>query len=471
MRIANGAGTSRPYIHWASGPIGATPPRGSKRFQVQGDGLWHIYTINLGRDSRWTSGPVSWLWLRFDSLRSGYRVEIDWVRLTPRQSRQVQWQGDSLSGSARVYLGLDSAHPGRYGDLLIYEGGETPLYISASAGLLYVPASLPPGEYHARVEAGGTGANSSASWRFLPLPIAEITAPSYTSGEDWATAVLGNPWDMDGLGDVSVDATKMDAIKSMSVSDGALRVVSKDDGAADCGEPWPHRPLGLNLGGQLIDHTKYRYFSYRYKVEDAPNQGAGGVSRVRWQARHLRYWPTGRTDDISFYDNSWHTYSLDLATVQQEGEMGEWEHIPADVVQIMLHESHREWTSHLDWVKLTAQNVATSEYAAKWNLVNASLPVTTTLYWSRQVGSGYELVAGTAHVIPASRPNNGPPSGGNVAFLPIVMSAYGSEGTAQFQHAMSMAGLQTGREYYLAVRLEDGHNVSWWYSELPVKKL
>ena len=38
--------------------------------------------------------------------------------------------------------------------------------------------------------------------------------------------------------------------------------------------------------------------------------------------------------------------------------MGEWEDIPADVMQIMLHESHRQWTSHLDWVKLTAENEA-----------------------------------------------------------------------------------------------------------------
>jgi hypothetical protein len=394
-------------------------------------------------------------------------VEIDWVRLTPRQDRRIQWQGDSLSGTAKVYLGPNAAHPEWYGDLLIYGTGETPLPIDASSGSLVVPASLPPGTYYARVEVGGGGVNSTQSWGFVPLPIAEIVAPSYTSGEDWATANLGDPWDMQSLGDISVSTTEMDAIQSMNVSNGVLTVVNKDDGKPDCSAPWPHLPLGLNLGGKRIDQNKYRYFSYRYKADQAPDQGAGGMQRVRWQAQYLPYWPTGRTDDISFYDNGWHTYHLDLVTVQQEGEMGEWEHFSSDVLQIMLHENHRPWTTHLDWAMLTAENEATGSYAVRWKVIETGVPVQTTLYWAQKQGDSYRLVPGSGEVIGAAPAQGVQAAQGHVVYLPTVMSWYAGEG-GTLTYVKSTRGLTRGQAYYIAIKLEDGYSESMWYSPLPV---
>jgi hypothetical protein len=474
MRVANGAGASRPRIEWANGPIGATGARGIKGFWIEGDGQWHVYSVNLGTDPNWTSGPVSWLWFQLEDLRVGYRVDIDWVRLTPRQTRQVRWQGDALSGSARVYLGPDAGRPERYGDLVLYERFDVPESIHASARSLTVPASLPGGQYYARVEAAGTGANSSDFWRFTPLPIAEIVAPSYTSGEDWATANLGNAWDMEGLVDISVDATEMDAIRSIKVSDGVLIVVSKDDGMADCGVPWPHRPLGLNLGGKRIDQNKYKYFSYRYRVEEAPDQGAGGESRIRWQAQHLSHWPTGRTDDISLHDNDWFTYSVDLASLTPEegggleGEKGEWKDIPADVLQIMLHESHRQWTSHLDWVKLTAENEARGSYVVRWNVLGTSESLKTTLYWARKQGDSYQLVPGSGEVIGTLPAQGVQVAQGHVVYLPYIVGWYAGESDT-LQHVKSTQGLSTGQAYYIAIKLEDGYNESMWYSPLPVR--
>lgn len=468
MRIASGAGTSTPRIEWANGPIGATGARGMRGFQVQGDGQWHVYSINLGRDANWTSGPVSWLWLQLEGIPAGYRVEIDWVRLTPRQDRQLWWQGDALSGSARVYLGPDAARPNQYGDLVLYEGGVTPEPIFASARALTVPASLPGGEYYARVEVSGSSANSADAWRFIPLPVAEILAPSYTSGEDWATTVLGNPWDMEGVDDVSTRTTEMGTIQSIQAANGLLTVISKDDGMADCGQPWPHRPLGLNVGGNRIDQHKYRYLSYRYKVDQAPNQGAGGVTRVRWQAQYLQYWPTGRTDDLSLYDNGWHTYFLDLATVQQEGEMGEWEHFSSDVLQIMLHESHRQWTSHLDWVKLTAENVATGSYVVRWQVRGTSAPLQTTLYWAQQVENAYQLVPGSETVVGVLPRHDVEAAQGHRVYLPMVMGGYAGESDT-LQYVMSTHGLTKGQAYYVAIQLDDNYNKVTWYSALPVR--
>lgn len=468
MRVGNGAGTPTSRIEWANGPIGATGARGIRGFQVQGDGQWHVYSINLGRDANWTSGPVSWLWFQLEGIPAGYRVEIDWVRLTPRQSYQLWWQGDALSGTARVYLGPNASRPNDYGSLYLYEGQTVPEPIQASARSLTVPASLPGGRYYARVEVGGTGANSAGAWNFLPLPVAEIVAPSYTSGEDWATAVLGNPWDMNGLDDINTATTEMDTIQSIQAANGLLTVISKDDGMADCGQPWPHRPLGLNLGGQRIDQTKYHYLSYRYKADQAPNQGAGGVTRARWQAQYLQYWPTGRTDDISLYNSSWNTYHLDLATVQQEGEMGEWEDFGSDVMQIMLHESHRQWTSHLDWVKLTAENVASGSYLVRWKVSGTTEPLKTTLYWARKEGNTYQLVPGTGEVVGAPPKQGVQITQGHTLYLPMVLDGYGGE-DGTLQHLKSTQGLSRGQAYYVAIKLEDGYNESMWYSPLPVR--
>jgi hypothetical protein len=468
MRVANGQGTYYPSIQWADVPIGGGPPRGRRDFRVQSDGRWHIYSLDLGSDNSWTSGPVSSLGIQLVSLNAGHLVEIDWIRLTPAQSRRITWQGDGLSGTASVYLSPDPSNPESYGDLLVYGDGRDPSPINAADRALAIPASLAGGTYHARVKAGATGVTSTESWTFLPLPIARIVAPSFTSGEDFAVSVVGNGWDMSGMDDVDMDATKTSNIKSLNASGGVLNIVTKDDGMNSCAAPWPHRPLGLNLGGHRIDTTKFKYITYRYKVDDAPDQGAGGVHRIRWQARQIQHWPTGRTDDISLYDGEWNTYSLDLSSVDLEAELGEWGDFPADVLQIMIHESHRDWTSHLDWVRLTADNVGSSAYTVQWNVLNTSAPLTMTLYWAENRGSGYRLVSGTEHVIPPPGPI-GDPSPHQV-YLPVILSAPDPGGAAQFRHTMSMAGLVRGAGYHLAIKLEDGHSVSWWYSEVPVVK-
>lgn len=470
MRVANGAGYHFPAVEWADTPIGAGAPRGRRAFQIQSDGKWHIYTMDLGSDSSWTQDPVSSLWIQLESLNAGYLVEIDWIRLTPTQSRQISWVGDPLAGTANVYFSPEPSDPEAYGDLLIYDG-LSPRSISAGDRHLAVTASLPPGTYYGHVKVEATRATSADAWTFLSTPIARIAAPSVLSGEDFATSVVGNPWDMSGIDDVDIDSTKMNNIKSLAVEDGVLTIVTRDDGMDSCAAPWPHRPLGLNLGDFRIDTTRYRYLSYRYKVDNAPEQGAGGVTRVRWQARHLQYWPTGRTDDISLYTNDWETFSVDLPNVDLEVEMGTWGDFEVDPMQILIHESHREWTSQLDWVKLTAENVAQDSYAVQWAVIDASLPLTTTLYWAeREVDGSYLLVPGTKHVISAVPSVSHTLPYEHNLFVPILFRDYDAASGVQLQHEFSTVGLVNGERYYVAIKLEDGYSVSWWYSEVPVLK-
>jgi len=472
MRVADGAGYNYQPIHWADGPIGITSPRGTRMFQIQSDGEWHIYTFELSSDGSWTSGPVSSLWFQLLGLNAGYLVEIDWIRLTPEQSYQIAWDGDSLSGTANVYLGPSSFSPEQYGDLLIYDAS-TPRDIDASAKALSIPASLPGGTYYARVEVGASGETSVGSWTFRETPIAEIVAPSYTSGEDFATSVVGNPWDMNDTDDVDESWTEGDPGQtglSYSVSDGILHITSHDDDSGDCEGPWPHRPLALNLGEHKIDSAKYKYVTYRYKLDDAPDQGAGGMMRVRWLSASA--WVAGRTDDISVYDNGWHVFSVDLstATVEDADTKSPWTDLPWEVFQIIVHESHRVWTSHLDWVKLTAEDTAGDSYTVQWDLLNVGDVLTTTIYWATDRDSG--AVVGTGYVVPRQRGTVSYtlPYTNNV-FVPLALKNYDPVSIAEFQYEVGTNGLSSGDYYYIAIKLEDEYNVAWWYSEVPVKKL
>ncbi|MDQ6964441.1 MAG: hypothetical protein Q9M13_05920, partial [Mariprofundales bacterium] len=396
MRVEIGAGSgSNDSILWADGAI-ATLQRGTQPFIVQADGQWHIYTFDLSYNSGWTGAPVSSLWIQLNTLNPGYLVELDWVRLTPKGNYTVNWSGGS--GNVDIYVGSSFANADSYSHLIVYEGG-TVVDISASSDKFVVPASLPGGEYYFSVRDADGGATTPTPLTIKSAPIADILAPSYISGEDFATSVVGNPWDMAGTDDV--DASQTEQV-DYSASGGVLDITNRDDGLGDCDSSWPHRPLALNLGGHTIDSDKYKYLTYRYKVDQVPNQGAGGVMRIRWMDTSI--WAAGRTDDISLYNNGWNIYKLDLSKVDLEAEEAGWHSLDYNVFQIMVNESHRAWTAHLDWVKLTAEDTASGSYTVRWNLKNTTETPRTIIYWSTTqdangvIGQGYEVSYDTTGV-------------------------------------------------------------------------
>jgi hypothetical protein len=335
-------------------------------------------------------------------------------------------------------------------------------------GTFDVPVSFAPGSYRAQVTVSGVSRQSASQWTFKPAPIAQIVAPSYTSGEDFATTVVGNPWDMDGTDDVNVGWTDGDPAQagiSYSASGGLLDITTTASGSA-CSPPWPHRPLALNQGGHAIDPSRYRYLTYRYRVDNVPDQGEGGVMRVRWL--NTSQWWAGRTDDISLYDDGWTVYRVDLATVPLEAEMSGWTSTSWHVFQLMLNESHATWDAQLDWVKLTAGNEAQNSYTVGWNLVNVSDVLTATVYWDAdQIPGNGQASAGQVYVPPSDITLPGP----EFVYLPTVSKQLGldvSDVEADFALGLSTSGLSIGSEYWVAIKLEDGYNTTWWYSELPV---
>ena len=469
MRVESGAGSGRyDFILWSDGQIG-TAQRGRQQFIVQADGQWHIYTFDLSKQSEWTTGDVSSLWIQLNNLNPGYWVEVDWIRLSPKQSYTVNWSGGS--GTVDIYLGSSFADADSYSHLIVYEGA-TKVNIGADQGTFDVPASLPGGDYYFRVRDASGEHTTTEPLGIKSAPIAEILAPSYISGKDFATSVVGNPWDMDSTADVDTSWTDGDPAQTgltYSVSDGVLDITNRDDGKGDCDRSWPHRPLALNLGGHSIDSDKYKYLTYRYKVDQAPDQGAGGVMRIRWVKTSI--WAAGRTDDISLYNSGWNTYKLDLSKVNLEAETADWRNLAYNVFQVMVNESHRAWTMHLDWVKLTAENTASGSYTVRWSLKNTTGTPRTTIYWataqdtSSVIMPGYEVPTNTTPVTTTLPYTNN-------LFLPIVLRNYNPAASgveSEFEYTVPTDGLTPGNYYYIAIELDDGYNDTWWFSELPVK--
>jgi hypothetical protein len=420
---------------------------------------WNIYTIDFKQSSASWSGSITGLWFSFYDVPSGVNLKLDWVRLTPKASRRVEWTGNG-SGSVALYLGDNLGDPNGRSQLRIYGSGYMGLDIQFGDSPLTVPASLPPGTYYAGVDDGGGIVSSSGAWTFRPVPIARIVAPSYASGEDWATTVAGNPWDMGGTDDVTAASSES---VNYGASNGVLNVTNVSDGKSACDPNWPHRPLGLNLHGLAIDSNRYKYLSFRYRVDQAPNQGAGGVARVRWQIPSGG-WPTGRTDDISLYNYGWTVYKLDLSTVSLEVETAQWSDLSYQILQIIVNEAHSAWTSHLDWVMLTAENEARGSYTVGWEMVQGQATA-VTLYWDNDRNPGNGFASRAYRSVAVSAPS---PSASHLVYLPLVMR---NAGAAENSFVLSTEDLSIGLRYYVALKLEDGYNTVYWYSELPVRRI
>jgi hypothetical protein len=420
---------------------------------------WNVYTIDLRQRSgaSW-SGGITGLWFNLTDVPSGVTLRLDWLRLTPKAARQIRWTG-SGSGSVSVYVGSNPGDANARSRLRISEGAPEAKDIVFGDSPLTVPASFPGDTYRAGVDDGGGVVSSSGAWTFKTVPIAQIVSPSYSSGDDWATTVAGNAWDMAGTDDVS--AADSENVK-YSVSNGVLTVTNISDGRSACDPNWPHRPLGLNLHDLAIESNRYKYLSFRYRVDQAPNQGPGTVTRARWLDDII--WAAGRTDDISLYNNSWTVYKLDLSSVPLEVEGAPWASQPYNVLQILVNEGHAAWTSHVDWVKLTAENQARGSYVVGWETVQGQATM-ATLYWDTDQNPGNGFASRAYRAAAAAAPA---PSASHLVYLPVIMRNLGA---AEHSFGLSTEDLAVGQRYYVALKLEDGYNTVYWYSELPVRKI
>jgi hypothetical protein len=324
-----------------------------------GDSIFAVdLTEALCDGTPWGSGPVRGFSMFPNSSAIGYQVTFDWVRLTVSDNhplaalQQITWSGGS--GPATIQV-IDAAST-----VLTVATGINGTSYNWNYGI------LPPGTYTLRITRGSTV--GSSTFRINTPPTLKVTDPDATGGEDFATAVLGNPWDMNDAADLRPVAVDHLISRSFSggqfhgTSDGISIMPSED--LAPVGDPMVY-PLANN---GVINTSKYRFLTYTMQVDGEFDLWGGSVARVFWGSvpgsaynvtvsKHVLVWP------------GMNTYTIDLASlttapdggiVSTEGAVTPWTAAHVRYLRLDPHEFGDVRGFHIDNIKLAAMDETTS---------------------------------------------------------------------------------------------------------------
>lgn len=413
----------------------------------------------------WQANP--WVYgIRIDPTdASGAQLAVDWVRLSnphsspsydivwsgqgERASLFVDDDGDAIPCNTRVPIALDLDNIGSYS---------------------WTP-NLPPGEYYIYVEVDGGGSCSPGPLTINQAPILNILAPSMSSGEDYAATVLGDPWDMSSPEDVA----DMIQIANFDFTGGILNALTTGEH-----NPWGDSGLLLPVSQSVpIDTSRYKYLTWRMWHEGVQDVSNGWVSRYLWARTKLGS-DHSTSDDVIICEG-WHNYKMDLSEVLLEpgspnlGWTGKVRVFRFDPTEVPAPAAF-----HLDYIHLRADDRANHSFHIIWELIDPDSTCMVSLYYDTdRAGFDGQLIA-----ILTDQPDTGPASpwpSDNDAFsaaraqpqqegeyrlyLPLVFkNLFECPGVCYNWDTVSVpAG-----EYYIYAVVEDGHNVTRWYSETPV---
>jgi hypothetical protein len=420
-----------PQIWWFHNPAnypsgvalgGRAVPRTSSGLQIVVADLTQSLVSGF---SPWTSGVVRGLRIDPNALNAVENVFLHWVRLTPAASspfaarQTITWNG---SGAATISVRDNS------------DGSVLPVISNLSANsYLWNYGVLAPGAYTLTVT--NTSGSGSAVFTINNPPSIEVTNPSPTSGEDYATTVLGNAWDMNSGSDIQL--TGLDHFTNPSFSGGVLHATNT---TAD-----PIVTLLYNANNSVpIDTSRFRYLTYRLQVDGPYDLITGSVARVIWSSQVSS--PAAISQDIIVVPGMT-SYTVDLAPLstapdgglEPAGSAETWTAAPKRYLRIDPHEFPTARTFHIDDVKLTAKPVAASSFTIRFVGTDADADATVvSLYYDGDTnpGNGKALIA-----------SNIPASAG--------------------QFVWNTIGVPRG-EYYIYAEASDGIQVTGRYSTVPV---
>jgi hypothetical protein len=357
----------RPYSHPSGEGIGGGILSG-----LTTGGAYQVQSVDLSSIPNqtgevWTQSPTT-AGLRIDPNPNPENVFFDWVRLTaadgtPQAKMQtVQWAGGS--GNATVTV-TDSTNT-TFTVCASVAGGSC----SWNYGI------VPPGNYTVTVTRGAS--NGTAPFRVNNPPTVQVTRPSMTSGQDYATTFQPSPWDMNDPGDIDNDWIGSDHITE---SWPGTEFIGTSDGACvnDCatqptGDPEVYM-LANNepsISRGSIDSTKYRYLTFNMQIDHAYDLFAGSVGRILFG--HASTFQNGISPHynlaVSAAFLAWPgnvTYSIDLGALGVGMDQGilpspyspspsTWASSPIRQLRIDPHEFAQVVQFHLDDVKLTAMS-------------------------------------------------------------------------------------------------------------------
>ena len=441
---------------------------GSNFFPVSPD--CHIYAIDLrhigtntlkGGATGWNGTPVG---ISLDPIASGsnIRVQLDWIRLTTvdlSNRFSIEWEDlDPVGATIEFYVDTDNT--GYNGDKIgivtnapqngTFAWGST-LLNEGNPGLPYpLPESLEPGQYYIYAKVNGEEAGYSLGPLTVdPTPVVKFLRPSFTSGRDYATTIVGDPWDMSNQEDIA----GVQGITDSNFADGIF--TGRTDSSGD--------PQVLLHTSDPIDTSQYKYLTFRMYVEGNQNIGQGWVSRLIW-------WNEGPTtdyvvtEDIVVYEG-WQTYTLDLSKVGLEpisrgpGWTGLQRAFRLDPLEVPA-----PMTFHLDYAMLTAEEQVRqgTPFPVEYQVSETEGTTMNLCYdTDRDPANGR---ASMETYIPPS------PNGPYVIHLPVVLNGY-VNGDLPRQRGVIVSWDTTFVDpgtYYICAEVSDGVNTAVWYSDAPV---
>ena len=180
------------------------------------------------------------------------------------------------------------------------------------------------------------------------------------NGDDFATTVLGDPWDMSEHTDIMA----LHGLPDSTISGGVLHFTMDSssenvrllfpglEGREDVGK------IGMNYP---IDASHYHWLAFRM-------YHPGGLFRIKWF--YDRYAQPDReyvTSSAISVVPGWHTYIIDLDTIGiaiTNGGATEWNGLVREFQIIPIASAGTEIT--IDWVRLTADNPITNSLDISW---------------------------------------------------------------------------------------------------------
>jgi hypothetical protein len=236
---------------------------------------------------------------------AGYSVpvEIDWVRLTARDG----------AGAATMTVNYANCS-GSY-TLRITDAEGVPFNVArgsagGSGSIAFNYGVLAPGAYTASLSCNN-GASSAQGFTINAPPQVTVVDPDATGGADFATDVLGNPWDMADPADVAL----LSAVVNPSLVNDAGQPALQGTGTSS-GDP---QVTLLNGGSALINTRRYRHLTFTMTL-DTPfgldgNLGQGSLARVLWgsQSGQDATMMTASNDLLLWPGRN--TYTVDLSTL------------------------------------------------------------------------------------------------------------------------------------------------------------
>jgi len=345
-----------------------------------------IFTANLSQapalGAAWTAAPVVGLRLDPNGSKAGQDVFFDWVRLTRSDTDPqaailpIAWSGGS--GNATVE---------------VVDANGTVLTIAtnlAATSINWNYGVLPPGNYTLRVTRGTI---QNIAFSINNPPLIRVTDPDETGGEDFATTVLSNPWDMNESADVAGTAN----VTNISFSGGVFS-------GTNAALPLVSDPIVVlhNSNTTVIDTSKYRFLTYRMQLDgpyDLSPEG-GSVARVFWSStidadaslmtttKDIIVWPGTVPGTPGFV-----TYTIDLGQLstaingglESIGAQQVWSAANIRHFRIDPHEFIALRRFHIDNVRLAAMREASGSFVIRYVASDADLVdsgATVKLYYA-----------------------------------------------------------------------------------------